>query len=117
MAAEKETIFDYMVDEHTRTWRLWEAETWTPPKRLLFSQLLIPTSDSTRAEYIIEKIGKMPVMRNEKRKEPGNQSTLLVGGPGTAKTSVVLMYTSKFDSEKMMFNRIKFSSATTPFNF
>jgi dynein heavy chain len=117
MAAEKETIFDYMVDEHTRTWKLWEAETWTPPKRLLFSQLLIPTSDSTRAEYIIEKIGKMPVMRNEKRKEPGNQSTLLVGGPGTAKTSVVLMYTSKFDSEKMMFKRINFSSATTPFNF
>ena len=87
------------------------------PKRLMFSQLLIPTSDSTRAEYIINKIAKMPVMRNEKRKEQGNQSTLLVGGPGTAKTSVVLMYTSKFNNDVMMFKRINFSSATTPFNF
>jgi len=117
MAAEKETIFDYMVDETTRGWKLWEAESWIPPKRLMFSQLLIPTSDSTRAEYIINKIAKMPVMRNEKRKEPGNQSTLLVGGPGTAKTSVVLMYTSKFNNDVMMFKRINFSSATTPFNF
>jgi dynein heavy chain len=59
----------------------------------------------------------MPVMRNEKRKEPGNQSTLLVGSPGTAKTSVVFMYTSKFNNDVMMFKRINFSPATTPFNF
>lgn len=56
-------------------------------------------------------------MRSEKRKETGQVSTLLVGGPGTAKTSVILMYVSKFDKEKMLFKRINFSSATTPFNF
>lgn len=56
-------------------------------------------------------------MRNNSRKEPGHMNTLLVGGPGTAKTSVVLMFCSKFDSEKMLFKRINFSSATTPFNF
>lgn len=27
------------------------------------------------------------------------------------------MYTAKFDKEKMLFKRINFSSATTPFNF
>jgi dynein heavy chain, axonemal len=56
-------------------------------------------------------------MRNDKRNEPGHQNTLLVGGPGTAKTSVILMYTSKFNSDEMLFKRLNFSSATTPFNF
>jgi dynein heavy chain len=56
-------------------------------------------------------------MRSEKRKEPGQKSTILVGGPGTAKTSVLLMYTSKFDKDAMLVKRINFSSATTPGNF
>jgi len=56
-------------------------------------------------------------MRHERRKENGQLNTLLVGGAGTAKTSVMLMYTNKFDSENMLFKRINFSSATTPYNF
>jgi len=32
-------------------------------------------------------------MRSEKRKEAGIRNTLLVGGPGTAKTSCILMRT------------------------
>ena len=87
------------------------------PRRLAFSQLLIPTIDSTRAEFIIQKIANLPPMRSEKRKEPGQLSTLLVGGAGTAKTSVILMYTSKFNKDQMLFKRINFSSATTPYNF
>jgi hypothetical protein len=51
---DKESIFDYYIDPKTKEWKLWEAENWTPPKRLAFSQLLIPTMDSTRAEFIIE---------------------------------------------------------------
>lgn len=114
---DKETVFDYFIDENTKAWKIWEAEVWNAPKRIQFSQLLIPTSDSTRAEYIIDKIAKLPLMRHDRRKEPGHLNTLLVGGPGTAKTSIVMMYTSKFDNEVMMFKRINFSSATTPFNF
>jgi len=117
MSVDKETVFDYFIDENTKQWKLWEAELWQPPKRIAFSQLLIPTGDSTRAEYIIEKIAKLPVYRSEKRKELGHLNTLLVGGSGTAKTSVMLMYTNKFDSEFMLFKRINFSSATTPWNF
>lgn len=56
-------------------------------------------------------------MKSERRKEAGQLSTILVGGPGTAKTSVILMFTSKFDNTHMLFKRINFSSATTPYNF
>ncbi len=117
ISIEKETIFDYYVDPNSKSWKLWEADQWVPPKKLAFSQLLIPTMDSTRAEFIIEKIAKLPHPRSEKRKEPGIMSTLLTGAAGTAKTSVILMYTSKFDKEVMLMKRINFSSATTPYNF
>lgn len=117
MSVDKETVFDYYLDDADKKWKLWEAEVWQPPKKIAFSQLLIPTGDSTRAEYIMDKIAHLPAMRDESRKEPGHLHTLLVGGPGTAKTSVVLMYVTKFDTEEMLFKRINFSSATTPYNF
>lgn len=28
MSVDKETIFDYYVDENTKQWKLWEAEVW-----------------------------------------------------------------------------------------
>lgn len=83
----------------------------------MYSQLLIPTSDSTRAEYIIKKIASLPYEHSAQRKEWGLRHTLLVGGPGTAKTSVVIMYSATFDQSEMLFKRINFSSATTPLNF
>ena len=114
---DKETVFDYFIDPETKTWKLWQSATWTPPRRLMFSQLLIPTTDSTRADYIIKKIAAQPYERHAARKEWGLRHSLLVGGPGTAKTSVVVMYASTFDSAEMLFKRINFSSATTPLNF
>jgi dynein heavy chain len=116
-ANEKETIFDYCVHYETKTWKMWEVPEWVPPKRLIFSQLLIPTSDSCRAEYIMSRIAELPVEKHKERKEYGLKNTLLVGGSGTAKTSVALMFTSRFDSEKMLFKRVNFSSATQPINF
>ena len=98
-------------------WTMWQATNWEPPKKVVFSQLLIPTADSTRAEYIIKKIADLPVMRSEKRNEPSHNNTLLVGGPGTAKTSIIMMYCNQFDAATMLFHRMNFSSATTPFNF
>jgi len=114
---DKETVFDYFINQKTRTWELWEADKWTAPKKLFFSQLLIPTSDSTRAEYIMDKISHLPLHRSKPRKEFGLRNTLLVGGPGTAKTSVCMMYSHKFDVKEMLFKRFNYSSATTPMNF
>jgi len=96
---------------------MWQVAGWTAPKKIAFSQLLIPTGDSTRAEYIIQKIANLPLIRNSARKEFSNLNTLLVGGPGTAKTSVILMYAMNFDRETMLLKRINFSSATQPINF
>jgi dynein heavy chain len=64
MIAEKETVFDYIVDPETKGWMIVAPEVWQPPKKIVFSQLLIPTSDSTRAQYIIDKIGKLPLERS-----------------------------------------------------
>jgi hypothetical protein len=72
MQVDKETVYDYYINEQTSQWEMWVAESWTPPKRIQFSQLLIPTGDSTRVEYIIQKIANLPVMRNDKRNEPGH---------------------------------------------
>ena len=97
--SEKESMFDYYVDSETKQWQPWNPEAWTAPKKIIFSQLLIPTSDSTRAEYIIDKVLKLPLERSMIREEHGIQHTLLVGSPGTAKTSVFIMYSDKFDGD------------------
>ena len=96
---DKETIFDYYVNPKTKAWETWKPVEWKPPRRLVFSQLLIPTSDSTRAEYIIEKMRTLDEMRSDRRKEVGLLNTLLVGGSGTAKTSIVLMNSTRMNPE------------------
>jgi dynein heavy chain len=114
---EKETIFDYVVNFENKGWKAIEVPDWVAPRRLVFSQLLIPTSDSMRADFIMEKIAQLPVVKHKGRLENGLQNTLLVGGSGTAKTSVAIMFANKFDPQVMLFKRINFSSATEPRNF
>jgi dynein heavy chain len=114
---EKETVFDYCVNFDQKVWKAWEVPDWSAPKRLVFSQLLIPTSDSSRADYIMDKVAQLPVDRHVGRHEYSLKNTLLVGGSGTAKTSVAIMFANKFDQGVMLFKRINFSSATQPFDF
>jgi dynein heavy chain len=114
---DKETVFDYCVNYESKSWKLWEVPEWVPPKRLIFSQLLIPTGDSIRADYLMDKIARLPVIRHKGRHENGLKNTLLIGGSGTAKTSVAIIYSNKFDNAIMLFKRINFSSATEPRNF
>jgi len=115
--SERESVFDFSIDPETKTWASWQPDEWSPPRKIVFSQLLIPTSDSTRAEYIIKKISSLKDIRSEKRKENGMLNTLLVGSVGTAKTSTILMYANKFDPTKMGMKRINFSYYTLPHNF
>lgn len=66
-----------------------------------------------RAEYIISNMLQLPASRNP----PSYQSALLVGGPGTAKTSTALMFLSKYKLSEVLWKRINLSSATTPERF
>eukprot|EP00434_Breviolum_minutum_P020390 symbB.v1.2.017983.t1/scaffold1416.1/size119947/3 len=108
-------MFEWVPDwtDKTRPWKKWEPDEWKAPKVLNFSALLIPTMDSVRAEYILDIIAKHDVTRTP----PAFKSSMLVGAPGTAKTSTALMYTSKFSQDTMLSKRMNLSSATQPLGF
>jgi dynein heavy chain len=110
--AEDETIFEYVPSwqDRARKWQIWAPPDWKAPKRLIFSNLLIPTMDSVRAEYMVDIIANL-----EPSVIPPNfRSVLVVGAPGTAKTSTVMMYLQKFSVDTMLAKVVNFSSATTP---
>jgi dynein heavy chain len=111
----EETVFEYMTDpsDKSRPWMLWKPDEWKVPKKLNFSTLLIPTLDSTRAEYLLDIMANMDTTR----RPPSFKSSLMVGAPGTAKTSTALLYTSKFSLDTFVSKRINFSSATLPLGF
>lgn len=128
----EETSFDYVFDLSSLTWQSWEPESWEYPAHasrpsnadshteslqmtssssslkstgepmLDFSNLLVPTLDSTRACFLLDNMHRqrLPIM--------------MVGGSGTAKTSTALMYFAKIDQTTRTLKRINFSSATQP---
>jgi dynein heavy chain len=108
--AEGMTIFEYVpdIDDKEKNWIAWIVPEWKPPKKLNFSSLLIPTLDSVRIDFIMTIMGQIP------RTRACFQSTLVVGSPGTAKTSTCLMYMAKFPLATVATKRANYSSATTP---
>ncbi|KFG44934.1 dynein heavy chain, outer arm [Toxoplasma gondii FOU] len=115
------TLFDYWVELETKTFQKWSAREWTPPPgSATFSSILAPTTDSERqgkrkgrAEYLVTNLLSLPHSRNP----PSFQAVLLVGGPGTAKTSTALMFFSKYQLSERLWKRVNLSSATTPERF
>ena len=107
------TIFDYALGYKgdTLDWELIMPQAWDVPKKIEFSQILMPTMDAARAEKLIKNIAMQEYSSISRR------SSLVIGGPGTAKTSSVLMYSNKFDTAEMILHRINFSSATEPIHF
>lgn len=101
-----ETIYEYFVSNETGTWQLWKPPVWVYPagqEKLDFSNLLVPTMDSTRAIYNCQHLHKQ------------KKAVCMVGGEGTAKTSTALMFFRSLDPNEMLVKRVNFSSATTPF--
>ena len=103
----EQTLYEFYVDTYSFEWKLWRPPEWEYPtqgnvegEQLDFSNLLVPTMDSTRAEYIIATMHKQ------------KHDVLLVGGPGTAKTSICLMFFQKMDPELMGLKAVNFSFLT-----
>ena len=91
---EKETIFDYYINiqDNKAEYILVKPEIWkpSPDKAFKFSQLLLPTLDSFRVEYLVNNILNQPRAIHSTTSFSQN-GVLLIGGSGTAKTSSVLM--------------------------
>ena len=114
-ATAPDTVFEFLVDNASYEWTHWGAKipqwTYEPPNANMsvgdnlsndFSSILIPTIDSTRTEY------------NMDLSISASRPILLVGGPGTAKTSIILQVLGKQDPAAMAIKKLSFSSATTP---
>lgn len=113
---EQETIFDYYLTYDQKfEYALVKPEAWKPSldKAIKFSQLLLPTVDSFRVEFLTNSILNQPKYTHSSTAFIQN-GVLLIGGSGTAKTSSVLMWATKFDIAVKLFKRINFSSATSP---
>lgn len=114
---ENETIFDYYINiqDTTVEYLLVKPEVWkpSPDKAFKFSQLLLPTLDSFRVDFLVNNILTQPHPVHSTTAFVQN-GVLLIGGSGTAKTSSVLMWSQKFDPTVKLFKRINFSSATSP---
>ena len=110
---EGESMFDYTlnISQESVQWEKITVQKWEVPKRIEFSQILMPTVDAARAEKLMKNIAYQEYSTISRR------SSLVIGGPGTAKTSSVLMYSNKFDTSEMILHRINFSSATEPIHF
>lgn len=108
---EGETIYEYYVNLKSLVWEKWRPPLWTyplsssPDGRLDFSNLLVPTVDSTRAIFLLQQLHKQC------------KPILVVGAEGTAKTSTNLMFLKTLPSDVNVVKRINFSSATSPFMF
>jgi dynein heavy chain len=110
---DNETIYDYELDLEGDNvqWKRIEPGEWKPnSKKIEFSQILMPTIDASRAAVLMKYIAHQEYSSISRR------SSLIIGGPGTAKTSSILMYAGTF-KEDMILHRINFSSATQPQHF
>ena len=100
---EGDTIFEYFVDVDSLDWEKWEPPEWEYPEtdRLDFSNLLVPTMDSTRAIFLLHKMHDVSI------------PALMVGSVGTAKSSTALMFLNELNPDTSLVKQINFSSATT----
>jgi len=98
---EGRSLYDYNITDNFE-WCDWHAETLNAdPNKFDFSSLLVPTMDSARIHHFTALVLE--------QKKP----VLLVGGPGTAKSSVSMMYIENQPKDRFIFKNVNFSSATT----
>ncbi len=127
-AGKDGTIFDMTIDLDTTVFVPWVAPDWSFPPAgadagvvtkgvggtvgaFDISGILVPTVDSARCEFLLRL-----VLAQRGRMANSVSPALVVGDPGTAKTSNVRMYLSRAGGGDgiMRTRKVNFSSATTP---
>jgi dynein heavy chain len=103
----EETIYELMVNPEDAQWVHWNTRVpeWAYPvaeEKPRYAELVIPTLDSVRYEFLLGSVSAV------------SKASLLVGGPGTAKTTAIMQFIATFDPEAMVSKSITFSSLTTP---
>ena len=75
-------LFEHLYNPEERRWEKWEERVphYKQPMPFKFYQVVVPTADSVMYTYLLD------------RAVSGNKPCLLVGEPGTAKTTVVQNY-------------------------
>uniref|UniRef100_A0A7S3YRZ4 AAA+ ATPase domain-containing protein n=1 Tax=Lotharella globosa TaxID=91324 RepID=A0A7S3YRZ4_9EUKA len=111
---EPSTIYDFYVNINEpeaadfQSWREWKGEEWVfPGDAFNFSTCLIPTVETARSFYLFNLMNK---------KLPTPRPCLVIGSPGTAKTSIVQQYCFALMKEdpRLIFKKANFSFATLP---
>ncbi len=105
------TVYDFYLqqdagaDDYSQ-WVRWTAPEWKfPGESFTFSSCLIPTVETSRAFFLFDLMS-----RNS------DKPCLVIGSPGTAKTSIVEQYCRRLKNEdnKLIVKKSNFSFATVP---
>ena len=100
------TIFDFNVNPRTGEWKHWNSfiENYVPPEinPNAYGDILIPNVSSIRTEFILDTCVRLG----------GN--VLITGGQGSAKTSILNAFLSKYNPEERVFQKSNFSATTNP---
>ena len=101
-----DSIFDYCVDPNTNKWHHWtsmaEKSVSLEINPQTYGNLLIPNVGSIRIEYLIKCI------------EGVSHNVLLLGVPGSAKSTLIYSSLNKKNPEEFVISNSNFSFSTTP---
>ena len=99
----KATVYDYFIDTKNVQYLGWDTkvpQTWRPLPHQTFSQMIVPTIDTVRNEFVIQTLIR------------GRKPVLVTGGTGTGKTCILESVCGKLP-DTMSVLTINFSAQTS----
>jgi dynein heavy chain, axonemal len=103
LPTSKGSLYDYFLDFEKGAWIAWDwmVEPYQHDRNVEFSEILVPTSDTIRTEWLLSILNQI------------ERPVLLVGDTGTSKTAIVSNFLRKLNPEKYVILNINFSSRTS----
>ena len=98
-----QSVYEYFVDGNKKDWALWEEKVnnaWRPSPATPFHRILVPTIDTARHSFLLSALMRARV------------PTLVIGGTGTGKTSVISALLHDLDPLSLALP-LTFSAATS----